>query len=94
MAKLAQMPLVAYAEPQGAFYVFLDVRETIGKSAGGAVISDDLVFAQELLERGRVAVIPGTAFLLPGYIRISFATSEEEIRAGMDQTRTFLESLT
>ena len=92
-AELDQFPLISYAEPQGAFYVFLDIRETIGKSAGGNTITDDMVFSQELLERGHVAVIPGTAFLLPGHVRISFATSEKEIRSGMKQMKAFLESL-
>ena len=92
-AELNRFPFISYAKPQGAFYVFLDIRETIGKSAGGDIISDDIVFSRELLEKGHVAVIPGTAFLLPGHVRISFATGEKEIRSGMKRMKAFLETL-
>lgn len=92
-AELDQFPLISYAEPQGAFYVFIDIRETIGKSAGDNMITDDIIFSRELLEKNHVAVIPGTAFLLPGHIRISFATSQKELRSGLKRMKAFLETL-
>lgn len=66
-------------EPDGAFYMFPDVRAFFGK--GG--IHDSNAFATFLLDEARVAVVPGTAFGADGYVRISYATSMERIREGV-----------
>jgi len=92
-AELDQFPLISYTKPKGAFYVFLDIRETIGKSIDRHVITDDIVFSQELLDKAHVAVVPGTAFLLSGHIRISYAVGQNDIRTGLDRMKTFLENL-
>jgi aspartate aminotransferase len=67
------------ADPDGAFYVFPDVRGFFGK--GG--ITDSQSFANYLLDEVRVAVVPGSAFGAEGYVRISYATSMERIREGV-----------
>ena len=90
VAEMDAMPLVSYAEPKGAFYVFMDVSQTFGKSTAAGQISDDVVFARQLLELGHVAVVPGSAFLYPGYVRLSFATSRENIKTGMQRIKAFL----
>lgn len=66
-------------EPDGAFYLFPDVRAFFGK--GG--IHDSNAFATFLLDEARVAVVPGTAFGADGYVRISYATSMERLHEGV-----------
>ncbi len=61
-------------EPKGAFYVMPDVR---------AIDEDELKAAERLLEEARVAVVPGTDFKAPGHVRMSYATSEENLREAL-----------
>ena len=67
--------------PQGAFYIFCDISKT------GL---DSLTFANRLLEEASVAVIPGAGFGRDDYVRISFATSIEQIGKGMDRIEEWL----
>jgi aspartate aminotransferase len=67
------------ADPDGAFYLFPDVRAFFGR--GG--IHDSNAFATYLLDEARVAVVPGTAFGADGYVRISYATSMDRLREGV-----------
>jgi len=67
------------ADPDGAFYLFPQVREFFGRGP----IRDSASFATWLLEEARVAVVPGSAFGDDGYVRISYATSMERIREGV-----------
>ncbi|HHS83632.1 MAG TPA: pyridoxal phosphate-dependent aminotransferase [Gammaproteobacteria bacterium] len=62
---------------QGAFYAFPRVQEAIDRLTG---IEDDVQFSEHLLEEAGVAVVPGSAFGAPGYIRLSFATSMEQLQ--------------
>lgn len=78
---LEAIPGMCCAEPDGAFYVFPDVREFYGR--GG--ISDSQSFANYLLDEARVAVVPGAAFGNDGFVRISYATSMERIREGVSR---------
>lgn len=79
------MPYVKVNDPKGAFYVLVDVRQ--------CPISDDMEFCAKLLDEKYVAVVPGSAFLAPGFIRISYASSEEHIREGMARMKEFLEEM-
>lgn len=90
--ELSSMPHIAVTKPQGAFYFFIDVRPGYGKKAGGAAITDDMAFCAELLRHG-VALVPGTAFMAPGFARISYAASMDTLREGMGLMRSFLEGL-
>jgi aspartate aminotransferase len=67
------------ADPDGAFYVFPDVRAFFGKRG----IHDSQSFANFLLDEARVAVVPGGAFGADEFVRISYATSMERIREGI-----------
>lgn len=67
---------------QGAFYSFPDVREAIAALDG---IDDDVQFSSHLLQQAGVALVPGTAFGQPGYIRLSFATSLQQLQAAIDR---------
>jgi aspartate aminotransferase len=69
--------------PEGAFYAFPNVSELIGKRDADRKIQDDVQLAMWLLEAARVAVVPGTAFGAPGYLRLSYATSQELIEEGV-----------
>jgi aspartate aminotransferase len=80
--------------PQGAFYVMLNISGAIGKCAPGAKpIADSDDFAQQLLEGQKVAVVPGKAFGAPQHVRLSYATSQDKIRAGMERIAKFMASL-
>ncbi|MDU6726456.1 MAG: aminotransferase class I/II-fold pyridoxal phosphate-dependent enzyme, partial [Bradyrhizobium sp.] len=67
--------------PEGAFYTFASCAGLIGKTTpDGRVVEDDTVFADYLLRAAGVAVVPGSAFGLAPYFRISYATSAAELR--------------
>ena len=74
---------VRCSSPRGAFYVFPNVSDFIGKSDGGRTITNDLEFALWLLDEAKVAVVPGSAFGAPGYIRMSYAASLEDLNEGI-----------
>jgi aspartate aminotransferase len=74
------------ARPAGAFYLFPDISEML--SSGGFRTSTD--FAQALLDESRVAVTPGDAFDAPGFVRISYATSMENLREGSRRLLEFV----
>jgi len=79
--------------PEGAFYAFANVQELIGKRAGGKELETDLDLAGYLLESARCAVVPGTAFGAPGYVRISYAASNEMIHEGLQRIGDAVEKL-
>lgn len=66
--------------PDGAFYVFPEVSAYFGKHCGNRIIGDANDLAMYLLEEAHVAAVSGDAFCAPGYIRLSYATSDESIR--------------
>lgn len=70
--QLQALPGFTVVPTQGAFYCFPDASEAIKKLG----LSDDIAFADYLLEEAGVAIVPGSAFGCPGFIRLSFATSE------------------
>ncbi|GAB1402091.1 pyridoxal phosphate-dependent aminotransferase [Elusimicrobiota bacterium] len=70
--------------PEGAFYVFPNVSKLLGKQYNGKMINTDSELATYLLEQAQIAVVPGSAFGAPGYIRLSYATSMEKIKKGID----------
>lgn len=77
------IPGIRVNKPQGAFYLFPDVSSFIGKRGGDRVISSSGDVAMYLLDVAHVATVDGAAFCLPGYIRLSYATSDELIREAM-----------
>lgn len=70
-------------EPQGAFYLFPRVTSFIGKSDGQTTIKSSGDLALYLLDKAHVATVDGDAFCLDGYIRLSYATSDDNIREAM-----------
>jgi aspartate aminotransferase len=79
-------PRLRCVKPAGAFYMFIDVSDVL--SLDGFRTSSD--FADALLEEARVAVTPGEAFDAPGYVRISYATSMENLREGSRRLLDFV----
>lgn len=86
--RLAAMPGVTCVEPTGAFYAFPNVSGTYGKLG----VSGSLEFANQALEKARIAVVPGCAFGSDAHVRLSFATSMEQIQKGLDRLETFVSS--
>ena len=90
---MEDMPFISFTEPRGAFYVWFSVKDILGKSWNGRIIGDDASFCRILLESKYVALVPGSAFMADGNVRISYSNSEEEIREGMARLREFLREL-
>lgn len=78
-----EIPGLKVNEPQGAFYLFPDVSAYLGKTADGKVMATDDDLCMYLLEHAHVATVSGTAFCLPGYIRLSYAASDEALEEAM-----------
>ncbi len=72
-------------EPQGAFYLFPEVSAYIGTHVGDRVIESSADYVMYLLEEAHVATVDGSAFSLPGYLRLSYATSDDNIRTAMSR---------
>ncbi len=79
--------------PQGAFYVFPDVSSFFGRSAGDFEIKGSLELADYLLEKAKVACVPGIAFGDDRFIRFSYATSKEQIEEGLNRLEKALAAL-
>jgi aspartate aminotransferase len=80
---LRSIPGVTCRMPEGAFYAFADCRALYGLEYKGKPIANDEDVAFFLLDEAHVAAVPGGAFGAPGYVRFSYATSEERIRDGI-----------
>ena len=70
-------------EPQGAFYLFPDVSSLVGKKYGDTEIKSSGDYVMYLLQEAHVACVDGEAFCSPGYMRLSYATSDDTIREAM-----------
>ena len=86
LGRLNAMPGLHCLPSQGAFYSFPDCREAI-RTLG---LKDDLALAEQLITQAGVAVVPGTPFGAPGYMRLSFATSMDNLRKALDRIEAFL----
>jgi len=90
-AWLTENPGITCMKPSGAFYLFPDISGLLTPDGPGPKTS--MEFAQQLLEKEFVVVAPGEAFDAPGYLRISYATSMENLRDGATRILRFAESL-
>ncbi len=90
---LKLIPHVSTFIPKGAFYVLLDVRETFGMALDRSVIRNASDFAELLLKNARVSVVPGDAFGAPGYVRLSYAVSDERILEAVRRIGNFTDRL-
>lgn len=78
---------------EGAFYLMPNIRSFFGKSAGEKRIQNSTDLANYLLDQAHVAVVPGDAFLIPDNLRISYSTSMESLKEGMDRIEAALKLL-
>jgi aspartate/methionine/tyrosine aminotransferase len=82
---LSDIPGVTCMEPQGAFYCFPNVSGLLGRELDGAVASTTLELADLVLDKVKVAFVPGEAFGAPGYARFSFALGDDDLVEGISR---------
>lgn len=81
---------VSCKQPHGAFYIMMNISGILGKEYYGRHLETADDFAQAFLEIAKVAVVPGTGFSAPDYVRWSYATSMENIQEGLARLEKFL----
>ena len=91
--RISKMDNITFIRPSGAFYIMVCIKEYFGKSINDTIINSSLEFSKSILEEEKVAVIPGMAFGLDDYIRLSYATSLEIIQEGLDRIESYLSKL-
>lgn len=79
--------------PSGAFYVMMNISKVKSLAFDGILIGDSMTFSETLLKNTLTAVVPGVAFGADDYVRMSYATSEENICKGMERIKEFVEML-
>ncbi|HSX08641.1 MAG TPA: pyridoxal phosphate-dependent aminotransferase [Candidatus Saccharimonadales bacterium] len=77
---------ISFLAPEGAFYLFVSIEKLLGKK-----YPTSAAWAGAFLEKEKVAVVPGEAFLYPGYIRISYAASDEDLKNAVVKLKKFIE---
>ena len=87
VAALNDIKGIRCAPADGAFYCFFSVADAIAATPG---VSDDVAFAAWLMEKAEVALVPGSAFGAPGYLRLSFATSLDNLKEAMRRLKAAL----
>lgn len=90
---LEKMNNLSIIKPQGAFYIMINIDKCLGKEINGEKIIDSMDFSAKLLEHEKVAVIPGKAFGLDNYVRVSYATSMKLIEKGLERINKFINKL-
>ncbi|MBQ7108987.1 MAG: pyridoxal phosphate-dependent aminotransferase [Clostridia bacterium] len=81
---------ISCLNPNGAFYIFMNVRGVLGKEHYGKVINTAAELCEDMLERALVALVPSEGFGIDGYVRLSYATSMEVIQTGLDRIEKYL----
>ncbi|MFC1592830.1 pyridoxal phosphate-dependent aminotransferase [Candidatus Omnitrophota bacterium] len=76
--------------PQGAFYLFVNIAGILGKICRGKVIKDSFILAEILLAEANIAVVPGSIFGDDNYLRLSYATSTDNITKGINRIEEFV----
>ena len=89
--RLNSIPGISCARPTGAFYAFPGIAKLLGKplGKGGTIARDAIEFSKLVLDEAHVAMVPGNDFGFPDHVRLSFATSMENIEKGLDRLATF-----
>jgi aspartate aminotransferase len=87
---LAAWPHIKYVKPRGAFYIMLDLSFVVGTVHKGALIKDDDELALRLLSEARVATVAGSPFGMPGSVRLSLASSMQDIEEGLKRIANFV----
>jgi Aspartate/tyrosine/aromatic aminotransferase len=87
---LDAIPGVQCPMPEGAFYAYPSVKGVLGKTIRGTTPQTSTELAALILDEAEVAVVPGEAFGTPGYLRLSYATSDENITEGITRLAALL----
>ncbi|WP_458093745.1 pyridoxal phosphate-dependent aminotransferase [Roseomonas sp. WA12] len=94
VSMLNEAPGIHCNTPEGAFYVFPSVTGCLGKTTkGGKLLSTDEEFVLALLEEEGVATVHGSAFLFPGYMRISYAAADDQLKEACTRIQRFCQGL-
>lgn len=89
LQRLNNMSGISCLPADGTFYLFPQVSELMHKLG----FKTDVEFAAELLEKGEVALVPGSAFGLNGHLRLSFATSQQQLDKALDKLQAYIDSV-
>lgn len=87
--RLSEMKDISYIYPKGAFYIMVNIEKYLSCKN----LQTSVNFTRELLDKEKVAVIPGEAFGLPNYVRLSYATSLDKIEEGLNRIDNYLNYL-
>ncbi len=90
--RIAQIPGLSCPDMAGAFYAFVNIKEHLGREYAGTRVDNSTQWCLALLDQQNVATVMGSAFGAEGYVRISFATSLDVLKAGFDRIEAFLKS--
>lgn len=90
--RISRIPNITCVEPKGAFYVMVDISSYFGKTVDGVPVNSSIDFASVLLDKAMVSVIPGIAFGVDNYIRLSYATSMKNIEEGLNRLDRFCQT--
>ena len=82
---------ISCIKPNGAFYIFMNVKDQLGKVHYGKVINTASELCEDILDRALVAMVPSEGFGIDGYVRLSYATSMEVIKTGLDRIEEYLQ---
>ena len=84
---LSEIPGLSFVKPEGAFYVFMDLTGFLGE---GKRWANDVDFCEAILKTQNLGLVPGTAFLSPGHVRLSYSCSDDQIVEGIKRLKEFL----
>jgi len=87
---LSDIPGLAIAEPRGAFYCFPSLEGVVGRSVRGRISATTLELAEVILDEAKVAIVPGEAFGAPGFARLSYALSDDDLVEGVTRIAKLL----
>jgi len=94
VARLCEIAGVKCVEPKGAFYAFPDLSAFVGKKTPeGKTIENDVQLCEWLIDAAKVAVVMGSAFHAPGFVRLSYATSMKNVEEGVRRMAEWLPKL-
>ncbi len=90
VSRIQDMPGLRVNEPKGAFYLWVDMSQLLGRTIGGRVVNNADDLALLWLEDARVSVVPGSGFGVNDHFRMSYATSMERLAEGLDRMERLL----
>ncbi len=93
LTEINKLTAISSFDPDGAFYLWVNVKKTIGKTFQGKKIANATDFSRMLLEDQKVVGVPGIEFGLEGYVRLSFAIEASRMKEAVDRIGKFLGQL-